>query len=123
VRFLIDMNFGVAWTERLRALGLDATHWSDVGAPRAADDVIVAWVAQRGFVLLTRDLDPASIVTTSGRTAPSVIQVRYADVMLAALPSRVAAAAHRHALELQRGAIVVLDARTGRTRVRPLKRR
>lgn len=123
MKLLIDMNFGAAWTARLRTLGLDATHWSEVGASRAADDVIVEWAARRGFVLLTRDLDPAAIVARSGRTAPSVILVRHANVMIAALPPRVVAAVQRHAEELQLGAIVVLDARTGRTRVRLLPRR
>src|SRR5262245_2891491 len=114
------MNFGAAWTARLRALGIDATHWSAVGDVRAADEAIVAWAAQSGFVLLTRDLDPAGIVATSGRTSPSVILVRHANVMHDALPSRVVAVTLRHAPDLQRGAIVVLDARTGRTRVRLL---
>ena len=120
MKLLVDMNFGRGWTARLRALGLDASHWTQFGAPEAADDVIVAWARKRGFVVVTRDLDPARIVTMSGADSPSVIQIRHANTMLDALPERLVAATLRHAAELARGAILVLDARTGRVRVRPL---
>jgi len=121
VKLLVDMNFGPAWTARLRAHGLDAVHWTEFGDPQAADDVIVSLAKRRGYVVVTRDLDPARIVTLSGDDAPSVIQIRHANTMLESLPSRIAVAARAHAAELIRGAILVLDARTGRVRVRPLR--
>ena len=121
MKFLVDMNFGPAWTARLREHGLAAAHWTEFGDPQAADDVIVALARKRDCVIVTRDLDPARIVTLSGDNAPSVIQVRYSNTMLDSLPQRIAAATRAHAAELTHGAILVLDARTGRVRVRPLR--
>lgn len=55
-----------------------------------------------------------------GDDAPSVIQVRFAIDLGPELMLRIVAVAKEHAQALERGAVVVLDARTLRVRVRPI---
>ena len=120
MRVLIDVNFGASWADGLRALGIDAVYWADVGPRAAADDDLVRWSRSHDHVLLTQDLGIASRLKRSGAGAPSVIQVRHVDDLNKASIDDVAAACRKHAAALDAGAIVVLDARTGRSRVRRL---
>ncbi len=41
MKFLIDMNLSPRWVEVFVAAGLDATHWSAIGDPRATDRSIM----------------------------------------------------------------------------------
>ncbi len=120
MRVLIDVNFGTSWVDGLQARGIDAVYWADVGLRNAVDDDLVRWSQTRGHVLLTQDLGIAGRLKRSGATKPSVIQVRHVDDLNRASIDDVAAAVRKHAAALEAGAIVVLDARTGRSRVRRL---
>jgi hypothetical protein len=53
MKILLDMNLSPRWVETLQAEGWETLHWSQVGDPRASDDVIVGWARQHGFVVFT----------------------------------------------------------------------
>ncbi len=114
------MNFDDARAEMLRSHGLDALHWSEVGHPQDLDPVVIAWASANRCVVVTQDLGIASVLATTGAGSPSVLQLRHADDLSPGLMSRIASAAKKHEKELERGCILVLDARTNRVRVRPL---
>ncbi len=57
MKILLDMNLPPRWVEALQHGGWEAIHWSQVGDPRAADEVIMEWARQYGFVIFTHDLD------------------------------------------------------------------
>ena len=40
---LVDMNLGLGFVAELQALGIEAWHWSQVGALDAPDGVIMEW--------------------------------------------------------------------------------
>ena len=120
MKVLIDVNFGASWAGELRARGIEAVYWAAVGLRTAVDDDLVQWSRSRDHVLHTQDLGIASRLKRSGAKRPSVIQVRHVDDLNRASIDDVAAACRKHAAALDAGAIVVLDARTGRSRVRPL---
>ncbi len=41
MKILIDMNLSPAWVDLLTREGIQARHWSNVGDPRASDQVIM----------------------------------------------------------------------------------
>jgi predicted nuclease of predicted toxin-antitoxin system len=120
VRLVLDVNFGTDWAAALSDHGADAVHWTEVGDPRASDEEVVEWARRNRCAIVTQDKGVASRVVLRHVTAPSVIQIRNAQAMKPGLSARVAALAKVHASDLERGAILVLDARTGNVRVRPL---
>src|SRR6266508_1725015 len=68
MKVLVDMNLSPGWVNFLAEAGFEAVHWSDVGAGSAPDSELMQWAAERGFVVLTADLDFGAILaTTQGR--------------------------------------------------------
>jgi predicted nuclease of predicted toxin-antitoxin system len=81
---------------------------------------VVDWARANRCAVVTHDKGVARRVILARATTPSVIQLRDGQAMAPDLPARVAAVAKDHAVDLERGAILVLNVRTGRVRVRPL---
>ena len=120
MKFLLDANFDATRAETLRRYGVDAVHWSSIGDAMDLDEVLVDWARVHEHVLVTQDIGIASELVRRGAESPSVIQVRFAIDLGPELMLRIAAVARDHESDFVRGAIVVLDARTLRVRVRPL---
>ena len=53
--------------------GIEAVDWSQVGDLRATDSTIMNWACDRGYVVLTSDLDFSAMLATSGTAGPSVL--------------------------------------------------
>ncbi len=123
MRVLIDMNLSPRWVGFLAAEGFDAVHWSSVGAPDAADRVLMAWAAEHGCVVLTHDLDFSAILAATGGAEPSVVQLRADDVRPEAIGVQVALALRQAARELADGALLTLDTTRRRLRLLPLQAR
>jgi predicted nuclease of predicted toxin-antitoxin system len=66
------MNLSPAWSAKLQAAGLEAVHWSSIGAADAADGVLFEWAAANGAVILTHDLGFAAIHAHLRTKGPSV---------------------------------------------------
>jgi predicted nuclease of predicted toxin-antitoxin system len=120
VRLVLDMNFDATRAEMIRSHGVDALHWSEVGDPRAVDPDVIAWARTNGCVVVTQDLGIATVLARSGAGTPSILQLRHADDLSPRLMARIASAAKKHEWDLERGCILVYDARTSRVRIRPL---
>jgi len=50
VKLLVDMNLSPSWADRLKQHGLEAVHWSTIGAAAAPDDEILAWAREQESV-------------------------------------------------------------------------
>jgi len=122
IKLLIDMNLPPGWVESLGREGWSSVHWSAVGDPGAADQVIMEWARVNDHVVFTHDLDFGAILAATQAEAPSVIQVRAQDIMPEHLAGVVAIALRQHAAHLERGALIVLDESSARVRVLPLTR-
>lgn len=122
MKIVVDMNLSPDWCEVLRAEGWDARHWSEVGDPRAPDDVIMAWAQENGCLVLTHDLDFGTILAATNAGGPSVLQVRAQDVLPAAIGATVLAALRQFADALTTGALVTVEPHRRRARVLPLRR-
>lgn len=97
------MNLSPAWVEALRAMGVEATHWSTIGNPRASDRELLAYAKAGGYVVFTNDLDFGAILAASAASSPSVIQVRAADVTPTQLGTMVQSALTQYADWLDAG--------------------
>ena len=120
MRLLVDMNLSPRWVEGLGESGIEAVHWSTVGAHDAQDAVIMAYARANDYVVLTHDLDFSSILAATGGEKPSVIQIRGGDVSPEAIGEQVRSAILQMSDVLEEGALVTIDTRRTRLRVLPL---
>lgn len=54
MKFVVDMNLSPQWVGFLGGAGFDAVHWSDVGPANATDSEVLAWVAERSWILIDK---------------------------------------------------------------------
>lgn len=121
MKILVDMNLPPRWVAALQEVGIEARHWSTVGAPNAPDEDVLSWTAANGFVLLTHDLDFGAILASSRASIPSVIQIRTEDVRPDVLVGRVASTLVQLAQSLTDGALVTIEPARERVRILPLR--
>ncbi|MEO8714204.1 MAG: DUF5615 family PIN-like protein [Acetobacteraceae bacterium] len=120
MRLLVDMNLSPRWVGVLVEAGIEAAHWSSVGAPDAPDAEIMAYASANDYVLLTHDLDFGAILAATQGKKPSVVQLRADDVSPDMIGKHVVAASRQMAAELERGALLTVDPNRARVRVLPL---
>lgn len=114
------MNLSPGWVGFLRGEGFEATHWSEVGDPRAPDPTIMAWARDHGGVVVTQDVGFSVLVALAHRTGPSVVLLRAQDVFPVAIGSTLVRVLREQADQLERGAIVTLDEAGARVRILPI---
>jgi predicted nuclease of predicted toxin-antitoxin system len=56
--------------------GLQAAHWSELGAGDASDLDIMSYAEAHDYIVLTHDLDFAAILAATHGKKPSVVQIR-----------------------------------------------
>jgi len=122
MKLLLDMNLSPAWVRFLEENGFEAVHWSTLGEATAPDAVIMAWARDRGFVVITHDLDFSALLAYTEAVGPSVIQVRTQDVLPDAIGTDVVRVLREHNAALDQGAIVSIDELASRVRVLPIRR-
>ena len=81
MEFLLDMNVPPGLCDVLAKEGWKSVHWSAVGEASAPDATVLEYARSRRYVLLTHDLDFGAILSATRAQAPSVVQVRYQDVL------------------------------------------
>ena len=123
MKILLDMNLSPTWTDFLTAEGFEAVHWSTVGEVDAPDRVLMAWAAERGFVLFTHDLDFGVLLANTRAKSPSVIQVRFQDPSPAAIGRDVVRVLRLREALIEDGALVTIDKTKDRVRVLPFEGR
>jgi len=120
MKLLLDMNLSPRLPKLLEQHGFFATHWSSVGLPHAEDKEILRWAKDKGYVVVTFDLDFGAILAATGLESPSVIQIRCLDNYPEAVVPSLATALKRFETELASGALIVLDEFKARVRLLPL---
>lgn len=88
----VDMNLSPAWIDLLAGAGIQAEHWSAIGAANAPDSEIMAHASANGYVVLTHDLDFSAILAATHGEKPSVVQIRADDVSLKAVGNQIVTA-------------------------------
>ncbi|MDZ4813656.1 MAG: DUF5615 family PIN-like protein [Pseudomonadota bacterium] len=123
MKLLVDMNLSPRWVALLADQGIDAVHWSLLGAHNAPDAELMNFAAANDDVVLTHDLDFGSILATTHGQKPSVVQIRVDNVSPDQIGSQVCIALRQMATELEAGALITVDPNRTRLRVLPLRLR
>jgi predicted nuclease of predicted toxin-antitoxin system len=119
MKLLLDMNLSPDWVSRLAISGIEAVHWSTIGAVNAKDSEIMAYAERFGYIVLTHDLDFSAILAATRENRPSVVQLRADDLNFDEIGAPVVAALLQMRTELEAGALLTID-RQRRIRVRLL---
>lgn len=122
MKILIDMNLSPNWARFLKAEGVDAVHWSEVGLANAADSALIAYAVSNGFVILTNDHDFGIALATADSEKPSIVQIRSDDLRAASIGNQVMLALRQMRAELDEGALVTIDPKRTRLRLLPLRK-
>lgn len=120
MKLVIDMNLSPTWVDYLRAQGLEAVHWSDVGHPAASDRDIMEWARNHGHTVFTHDLDFGVLLAMTKSSGPSVLQVRAQEIMPDAIGAMVARVLSAHEDSIDEGAFISVEGRRARVRILPL---
>ncbi|ASV34573.1 hypothetical protein CJJ18_11365 (plasmid) [Candidatus Williamhamiltonella defendens] len=123
MKLLIDMNLSPRWSNVLATAGIDAVHWSTLGANNAPDSEIMAYARTNDYIVLTHDLDFSAILAVTHGEKPSVIQVRTNDVSPDVIGKQIVTALNQMASELEAGALLTVDTNRTRLRVLPLQKK
>ena len=114
------MNLSPLWVTYFQQEGIEAKHWSDIGAPSAPDSELFRWAKENRFVVFTQDLDFGAILAATKADAPSVIQVRTQDNMPKMLGQKVVKVIREYQETLKKGALLSIDEVKAKIRILPL---
>ena len=120
MKLLIDMNLSPRWQEAPEQAGIEAAHWSNVGAATATDVEIMAFAGDHSFVVLTHDLDFGAILAATKGRGPSVVQLRSDDTSPEVNAPVLIAAVRQCEPELRAGALLTVDVSHTRLTLLPL---
>lgn len=123
MRLLVDMNLSPRWANVLADAGIEAAHWSTLGAANARDVGSMAFAKAKHYVVLTHDLDFSAILAATHGEKPSVVQIRAEDVSPSVIGTTVIDALRQMATELEEAALLTVDPNRTRLRVLPLRAR
>ena len=73
MKLLVDMNLSPRWVGVLAEAGIEAVHWSILGAKNAPDPEIMAYASANDYVVLTHDLDFSAILAATHGDKPIVV--------------------------------------------------
>ena len=121
MKLLVDMNLSPRWVNLLADAGMEAAHWSMLGARNAPDTEIMAFAKANGFVVLTHDLDFSAILAATHGDKPSVVQIRAEDVSPDVIGGLVIAALRQMSADLEEGALLTINPNRTRLRLLPLQ--
>jgi predicted nuclease of predicted toxin-antitoxin system len=120
MKLLVDMNLSPRWVNLLTGAGIEATHWSALGAANASDTIIMDFARANDYVVLTHDLDFSAILAATHGDKPSVVQIRSEDISPTVIGQQVIDALRQMASELEKGALLTIDSKRTRLRLLPL---
>ena len=120
MKLIVDMNLSPRWAGLLVKSGIEAAHWSELGANNAPDSEIMTYASVNDYVVLTHDLDFSAILAATHGKKPSVVQIRADDVSPEVIGSQVIAALRQMTSELETGALLTVDPNRTRMRLLPL---
>jgi predicted nuclease of predicted toxin-antitoxin system len=123
MKVLIDMNLSPRWANMLADSGIEAAHWSTLGAANAPDVEIMDFARTNNYVALTHDLDFGTLLTATQGDKPSVVQIRSDDVSPNVIGKPVINALRQMTAELDEGALLTIDPSRTRLRLLPLQPR
>ena len=123
MKLLFDESCPKSAAERLRELGHDAVHTSEINLSGAPDPDVIARALADKRVLITLDADFHSLLALSGASAPTTIRIRAERLKGADCAELVARVTAACAADIDLGAAISVDLQRVRVRLLPLKRK
>ena len=120
MNLILDMNVSPKLVGLLSQKKVDSQHWYTIGKPDAKDSEIMEYAKKSSSVVVTYDLDFTAILSNTKGGKPSVIQIRKQGLQLETLAGLLIATVSQWSDELEKGAILSLDAKRVRVRLLPL---
>jgi len=120
MKLLLDMNIPLCYLELLSAKGIDSVRWSDIGACDAEDTEIMDYARTNNYIILTCDLDFSAILSYTHERKPSIMQIRASVLHAQRAVELIAITLNKNAADLEKGAILSIDAKNARLRLLPL---
>ena len=121
MKLLIDMNLSPEWKGPLQAAGYAATHWREIGPDTAPDVTLLAWAKANDAVVLTQDLDFSQLLFALKDDGPSVILLRFPDVLDVSCRPKILQAITQSEEALRNGALLVISPNNARLRRLPIE--
>jgi len=120
MKVLVDMNLPPRLADVLVEKGIGAIHWCTVGSHDAKDVEIVEYAYKNDYIILTCDLDFSTLLSISRDEKPSIVQIRVQCFQTDKLAALISAALMQNINEIEKGAILTIDAKRARLRLLPL---
>ena len=120
MKLLIDMNLSPKFVDLMLKKGVDAVHWTEIGAPDARDTEIMEYACKNDYIIMTCDLDFNILLAIAHSLKPSVVQLRAHMITLKQDGDWIAAAVIQNADALEKGAILSADTKKYRLRLLPI---
>ena len=119
MKILIDVNLAVRWASMLSTRGIEAVHWTTVGAANAQDIEIMSYARQNTYSVFTNDLDFSAILASTRASGPSVVQIRTEDTRPEAHLDRVADILVKFSDVIDQGSVITIDPNKTRLHILP----
>jgi predicted nuclease of predicted toxin-antitoxin system len=116
------MNMAYRWAAMLTSRDIEAIHWAEIGPGGAPDYEIMDYAKRKGYAVLTNDLDFGTALALTAASAPSVVQIRSADVRPEHLLEPVVNALAKFSTDIEQGALVTIDTNKIRIHILPFTR-
>ena len=99
--------------------GIEAVHWSKIGAANALDPTIMEYARSHSAAVFTNDLDFSAILAATRASRPSVIQICAVDTRPEGIIDRIAASIIQLQSEIEKGALITIDPHKTRLHILP----
>jgi predicted nuclease of predicted toxin-antitoxin system len=119
MKIIVDVNLATRWANMLSSRGIEAVHWTAIGAANAKDTEIMSYARQNGYSVFTNDLDFSAILVSTRAASPSVIQIRAEDTRPEVHLDRVADALIKYSSAIEQGTIITIDPYKTRMHILP----
>jgi predicted nuclease of predicted toxin-antitoxin system len=119
MKIIVDVNLAVRWADMLSTRGIDAVHWSSIGAANAQDNEIMSYARQNGYSVFTNDLDFSAILVSTHASGPSVIQIRAEDTRPEAHLDKVADILIKFSAAIEQGTLITVNPNKTRLHILP----
>ncbi len=118
MKLLLDQGLPRSAAKLLRDAGIDTVHVAEINYSTASDIAILQKGRDEGRTIVTLDADFATLLALSRATSPSVVRIRLQGLYGQKAAKLIRAVLSLCAEDLEKGAVITVQA--GRIRIRSL---
>jgi len=123
MKILLDMNLSPDWEKFFISYGIESSHWSKLGNPKATDKEIFNYARKNNFIVFTHDLDFSAMLAHSNSEGPSVIQIRNQNIIPEVSGEMILSIIESYKELIEQGVLIVIEELQHRIRILPLNKK